>query len=553
MKFDDILEHLGDFGPYQKRLYILVCLPAIIVACQVLLPVFILDIPAHRCAVPSLSNDTYAIQGTWHQDLINQSIPSSKDGWSKCNVYSYNKDGNRTEVGCNKWVYDQSQYESTFTTEVDMICDRSFYRSLANMILFAGNLVGTFGLGMVSDFIGRKKTLLLSIVLWSGTGIGTAFCTAFESFSTLRFFSGISMSGTFMTSFVIGFELVGPTKRTIAGIGIMLFWAIGLFSLAILAYLIRNWRTLTLITTVPSVVFLSYWWLLPESARWLLSKGRGGEAEEIIRNAAKVNKVELPTELFDESTTHKKEEPTAKIWQLFTTPSLLFRTLIVFFNWFVVSTIYYGLGLNVSNLSGDSYLNFTIANIAETVSYALCILLLDRLGRKVLHSSAMLLGGIACLATMFPVIYGDKSHVWITITLSMIGKLGASGAFAIIYIFSGELFPTVLRHSALGVSATFSRLGGMVSPYIADLGLLVGGDLKTALPLIVFGSTTIAAGILSLFLPETLNRKLPETIEDVKLFSREKKSERDYELNDVYDDDEASWKYIPAIISDGKL
>ncbi|XP_050391448.1 organic cation transporter protein [Patella vulgata] len=551
MKFDDILEHLGDFGPYQKRLYLLVCLPSIIIACQVLLPVFILDIPAHRCAVPSLSNDTYAIQGTWHQDLINQSIPSSKDGWSKCNVYSYNKDGNRTEVGCNKWVYDRSQYESTFISEVDMICDRAFYRSLANMILFGGNLVGALGLGLVSDIIGRKKTLLISIVLWTGTGIGTAFSTDFISFATLRFFTGLAMSGIFMTSFVIGLELVGPSKRTIAGMVIMVFWAIGLFVLTICAYLIRNWKTLTLVTSVPAIFFLSYWWLIPESARWLLSKGRNEEAEEIIRKAAKVNNTELPPKLFDKSTLD--DGPKAKIWQLFTTPSLLFRTLIIFFNWFVVSMVYYGLGLNVSNLSGDSYLNFTIANIAETVSYALCILLLDRLGRKVLHCSAMLLGGIACLATMFPVIYGDKSHEWLTTTLSMIGKLGASGAFAIIYVFAGELFPTILRNSALGASSTCARVGGMISPYIADLGLLVGGELKTALPLIVFGSASVAAGLLSLFLPETLNRKLPDTIDDAKQFTSGKKSGRDYELNQSNDDDKPLEKYTPATISDGKV
>lgn len=51
----------------------------------------------------------------------------------------------------------------------------------------------------------------------------------------------------------------------------------------------------------------------------------------------------------------------------------------------------------------------------------------------------------------------------------MIGKLGASAAFATIWVFSAELFPTVLRNSAMGASSLCARVGGMVSPYIADL------------------------------------------------------------------------------------
>lgn len=79
--------------------------------------------------------------------------------------------------------------------------------------------------------------------------------------------------------------------------------------------------------------------------------------------------------------------------------------------------VYYGLGLNVGNLSGGLYLNFMYASIAETLSCALCVALLNRLGRRVLHCLTMLLGGVACVAIVFPVLYGTDSkvplfHVW---------------------------------------------------------------------------------------------------------------------------------------------
>ena len=68
--------------------------------------------------------------------------------------------------------------------------------------------------------------------------------------------------------------------------------------------------------------------------------------------------------------------------------------------------VYYGLGLNVGNLAGNVYVNFTMASAVETLAYVLCILLLDRAGRKSLHCISMIVSGLACLATIFPVLYG---------------------------------------------------------------------------------------------------------------------------------------------------
>ena len=58
---------------------------------------------------------------------------------------------------------------------------------------------------------------------------------------------------------------------------------------------------------------------------------------------------------------------------------------------------------------------------------------------------------------------------WAVIVLSNLGKLGASSAFSIIYLFSAELYPTVARNSLMGASSMVARLGGIVSPYIAQL------------------------------------------------------------------------------------
>ncbi|KAK6169545.1 hypothetical protein SNE40_020580 [Patella caerulea] len=503
-----------------------------------LVTVFTLSIPDHRCQLPDPFNDTsYQPRDPLHQLYVNHSIPRDTDGkWSSCQRYDVNLtkvtartmiDVNATRIRCNRWVYDTSTFKDTFITEQNMICDDDLIRSHANMITMAGLLVGAFGFGILSDVIGRKLGLLACVSMLIVGSIATSFSPNFTVFAICRFFTGASNAGAFTSAFVLGLELVGPSKRKFTGIVIELFWCIGLFILSVMAYFIRDWRTLHLAISVPSVLLLAIFWFIPESPRWLASQNKTEKAEMILRRAAEVNKVELPVKLFDKDTLDSG--PQATVYEMFTSPVLLIRSLIIFFNWMVVSMVYYGLGLNVGNLGGDIYLNFTAANIVETAAYFLCLILLDRWGRKAVHCTSMLLGGIACILTIFPLLYLDKSYEWVTITLSMVGKLGASASFAVSFVFAAELFPTITRNSAVGFSSFCARVGGMISPYVADLGTIVNGDFGTALPLLVFGGASVAAGLLSLLLPETLNQTLPETIEDAKQFGRKNKTK--YHMN----------------------
>lgn len=61
---------------------------------------------------------------------------------------------------------------------------------------------------------------------------------------------------------------------------------------------------------------------------------------------------------------------------------------------------------------------------------------------------------------------------WMMFLLSLVGKIGTSAAFATIFLYSAELFPTVIRNSGLGIANFCARTGGMIAPYIPDLVLL---------------------------------------------------------------------------------
>ncbi|KAJ8314449.1 hypothetical protein KUTeg_006599 [Tegillarca granosa] len=464
MHFEDILRSLGEFGFYQKRLYLLLCIPAISTGCYMMMLVFVMEPPDHR-TIPDSDNSLHK--------------------YNQCYMYRYNNissvydGGNRTLVKCIEWVYDKSVFKETFTSKNNLVCDDKLKTSHAQMVFYFGVLVGDLSFGILSDTIGRKKTFTITVFIVLASALGVAWAPEFYSFCVLEFIVGAAHHGAFMICCVLGIEMVGPSKRAWAGILIHAFFTTGLVYLSGIAYFFRNWQYVQLAVAAP---------FIPESPRWLISQRKYDEAEKIIQKAAKTNKVNIPKKTVDSETIITRTE--GRVWQI------------------VISMVYYGVTMHTGDLGGDFYLNFFILAVIEYPGRVLTIALLDRLGRKKLHCLCMLTGGFACLGTIFSVTFGGD------------GKFGAAAAFGTVYIYSLELFPTVVRNGGMGLSSCIARLGGMAAPYVAKSGDLVGGDFGQALPLVIFGGCSVSAGLLSMLLPETLNQKLPDTIEDAQVFGK---------------------------------
>lgn len=155
-------------------------------------------------------------------------------------------------------------------------------------------------------------------------------------------------------------------------------------------------------------------------------------------------------------------------------------------------------------------MNLFIMSLVEIPSYIACIILLDRLGRRSITSSFMLIGGFACIAAVF---MADKSTE--ATTTVFLGKLFIAGSFAVIYNYSAELFPTVVRNSAMGLGSMCARLAGAFTPLITLLD-----SFNPKIPAIVFGVVSVISGLWVLMLPETNGRSMPESIEDGENFGK---------------------------------
>ncbi|XP_072014083.1 organic cation transporter protein-like [Amphiura filiformis] len=531
MHFDDILLHLGAFGLYQQRIYYLASLVAIPVAWHNVGSVFLAASMDHWCTVPDMQqlNCSSTADDEICQQIKMMNIPNEAKGnqiiFDQCNRFDlpetsgmneYDTDGNTTmynTISCNiGWEYSRKQYKSSIVSEFDLVCDKKSLVDYANSIYFAGFLLGSIFCGTLADWLGRYPTFLICIGMTSALGTVTAFTQSYAAFVTLRFFVSVFNIGLYMMVFIIGTEFVGTSKRVIPGILIAIQFGVGYMILSVLAYFIRDWRHLQLVISLPILLFFLLGLIMHESARWLITHGKYDRAEKIIRKAAEVNKVTIPQELLNISNTKDHDEAHGKTYgytqlDLFRTPKLRMKTLIILCNWFVISMVYYGLSLSTSGLGVNDYVAGFVSGAVEIPAILSGWFIIERWGRRNPHSIYMIVGGVACLiTTMLPL------GVYRT-TVAMIGKFGLSAAFSIIYIYSAELFPTVVRSIGMGVSSMSARVSGVLSPII-----LLLGDYWQPLPLVVFGSSSVIAGLLILLLPETLKENLPETLQDGEAF-----------------------------------
>lgn len=540
MKFDDILKDVGEFGKYQKVVYFLLCLPSFATGLFMMHLVFVMETPNYRCKIADYPDDTFGVKDPGHQRLVEMTIPRDSMGdYEKCSFYSYQTNRtilkfnssdlqenftigvNATLQKCSEWVYEKSVFKETYTSKHNLVCDDAILVSHSRMIFYLGVLVGDIVFGWSSDRVGRKITVCVGLLLLIVAAFAVSWAPEIISFTILEFIIGGTNHGSFLCTNVLGQELVGPSKRKYTGTIQHMFFSIGLVYQTIVYYFSRDWQISCIVLAASCVIFIPYWWLIPESPRWLISQGRNEEANAILQKMAKVNGTKISPDVVANLTI--KKEKTGSFKDLLKSKTMCLRAVILCFNWMAVCLMYYGVTFNAGNI-GDFYLNFFLMGIVEFPGILSTILLIDRIGRKKMHLMCMMLGGIACLCTIFTVTFARETLRPLTIALAVIGKMASSAAFVCVYIFTVELFPTVIRNVALGGGSCFARIGSMIAPYFVMLGMSIGGAIGEALPLVIFGAASVIAGLMCLYLPETLNQRLPETIEDGINFGRVKKT-----------------------------
>jgi MFS family permease len=501
-----------EFGTYQWIQYVLQMLPAFCGGLHMLSQVPLGATPKHWCKVDNVSSVVEYV-GFCH----------------------YISDDNET-LPCQQWEYDRTFYESTIVTDWDLVCDRRWMAAVAQSIYMFGCIVASVTLGQISDRYGRWKVLVPTGILQMVFALGCAFVHNYVLYVILRFLIAVNANGAYMIGFVMTMEMTPDRYRTPIGISFQLMFALGIAAVAGWSFVFREWPTLQIVFAMHSSVLLLHWWLVDESPRWLFSQGKYQEAEQVVKKslirngrsnlipATGFSHEQMQTALGSSASTgecdhqmQQEQSPVKKygLVDLFRTPLLRKRTFNICLNWFANSLAYYGLSLNTGALVGNPHLMLFISGIIEVPAYFVSIKLIDRLGRRPVISFCLILGGLACIVTTY-LPQDSYTMTTITTTLVMLGKCLISVSFAVIYNYTAELFPTVVRSSAVGIGSTCARISGTLTPLIFLLD-----SLDPKLPSVLFGVVALTAGIFSLDLPETRNQPLLHTIQDGETFGAE--------------------------------
>ncbi|KAJ6645296.1 Solute carrier family 22 member 6-A, partial [Pseudolycoriella hygida] len=373
--------------------------------------------------------------------------------------------------------------------------------------------------GLLSDRFGRRTVLICNFALTGTLGLLISFSWNYWMFAILEFLTALVTSGSYMSIFILGMELVGRKKRAIGSVIISFVFSIGQVMLGFIALYVRKFRILLRIIYIPTFLVLSYIWIIPESIRWLLNKGRNEEAVRIIQKAAKINQKELSPKSIDSlqrcCSNVLPVESKGNFLMVKTSRILLWRLINCCFCWFTNGFVYYGLSVQSVVLGGNKYANFIMVSVGEIPAVAMTYILLQRFGRRWTLSSSMIVAGIVCILSEISL--STEHGRIIRLFLFFIGKCSISVSFYVLYVYTTELYPTFLRQSLMGLCSAFGFIGSMLAPQTPLLARIL-----PSLTLLLFGGVSILSGVLVTNFPETFNIKLPDTIEEAENIGKTK-------------------------------
>ncbi|XP_059480579.1 solute carrier family 22 member 4-like isoform X1 [Neocloeon triangulifer] len=541
--FDSMLNEIGGCGLYQIRQNLLVGLAIAFSAVSTIGFVFTAARVPHRCQV-EVCGDQGEMSSPFLPEWLHEAVPIEPSGEpALCVIYqNLNISTNscsfdqRSEKRCSSWVY--KSRERTIQTEFSLTCPENEWKlAMVGTLHNIGNMIGLPISGFLSDRYGRKSALVFSLIANSIFGLLKSTANSFEIFLILETVEPIFGGNIYGISFILALELVTPKKRVLGCMVIAVAFAFGSALVGAVAWVLQDWRTFLWVTNGPALLFISYIWLLPESVRWLLARGKLGDAKKVVQFAAKLNRAELGEERMkdwendqiDRVYTEEAEKDDS-LWpalrKVTKSRILLARLAVCSVCWASANLVFFGMSLNSVSLAGtdNKYLNFILSSVVEAPSYLITWLCMNRLGRRKAQLLTFVASGITCFAITFL----PKNGKIIRLILYLVGKFAITCAFDTALVFTAEIFPTNLRNSLLGLCSMMGRVGSVVAPQTPLMA-----QYYNISPLTLFGTVALIAGTLALFLPESKGLPLPASVKEAEDLSRQRQNQKASHNNDL--------------------
>lgn len=420
---------------------------------------------------------------------------------------------------------------ASIVSEWNLICNEEWKVSAADSMFFVGFFFGAGVIGQLADISGRRPAMYLSLLIGGIGAVISAASFGFWQYFFCRFFIGFGCGGIGVASFVLSTEPLGAKWRALLGIATQYWWASGICIMSGVAAAVTEWRAYTLFIVLSTAAYCGFTApMLKESPRWLLISGKPDKALQVLTSMARENGQNIPDEglpPLKRQATGSAGGGTASIGAVFPYPALRTRLFAMGFIFLANSMVYYGLSLNVGSLGGSIYLNNFLSGLVEMPSYAFAQVAVETVGRKRTLIFLLAIAGVGCLVS--GLVTGAAQTA-----VALTGRFGIAASFNMIFLYTTELFPTVVRSAALGSCSLVARLGGIAAPQIILLR-----RVHPSFPFIMFGATAVAACFTATLLPETKGVIMEDSLEGAARQAEAAVSTRFYQLEaEDFEEDE---------------
>ncbi|XP_069814176.1 solute carrier family 22 member 23 [Dendropsophus ebraccatus] len=534
-----VLPFLGGLGSYQRRLVLLTWMPALLLAFSQFSDFFMLDQPDKWCktngSLPGRKGPLHPHNGTSPAPEVMLPPPPQLPTNPSPGIFPPNND----TCLCHEWTYQiHAGLVQNVVSKWDLVCDSSWKVHIAKFSLVVGLIFGYLITGCIADWIGRRLVLLFSVIFNLIFGLSVALSVNVTMFSTLRFFEGFCLAGIFLCLYALRIELCPPGHRFMITMVASFIGMAGQFLLPGLAALCRDWQILQAVIICPFILMLSYWYIFPESLRWLMATMQYEASKKQILKTIHKNRgntesdtkgvmPELERELGRRSkkVCIVKVVGTRNLWKNILVLCVNSLTGYGIHHCFAKSLMDPEVNMNIMHNFYANY--FAMAGITLASCLAMCPVV-GFLGRRGGLLLFMILTALASLLQLglLNLIGKYTQHPdtgmsetvknKFSVVFSIIGMFSSHAVGSLSVFFCAEITPTVIRGGGLGLVLASAGFGMLTAP-IMELHNQKGYFLHH----VIFACCTLICIICILLLPESKNQSLPENIPHGEHYTRQ--------------------------------